>query len=169
MDTLASGEQRWNSEGDGMLDNRLMAFLLIMTGTLAGCGGSHLVVKDDKSLELSRCMPLPNCVSSDSWLFYNSVDPFALAEPPDKAWDAVREVVSSLPRTKIVEESPGYIHAECRSLVFGFVDSLELLLDSDKGVISVRSSSAIGLFDFEVNYLRVENLRKILTEKGIIK
>jgi len=152
-----------------MLNGKFIALLVITTGALVGCAGNHLTVKDDKSLELSRCMPLPNCVSSDSWMFYNSVDPFELAVPPDKAWDTVREVVSSLPRTEIVEERPGYIHAECRSMVFRFVDDLELLLDSDKGVISVRSSSAIGLFDFEVNYLRVENLRKILTEKGIIK
>jgi uncharacterized protein (DUF1499 family) len=169
IDSLAIGKQHCDRGGDRMIDNRFMAFLLIITGTLAGCGGSHLVVKDDKSLELSRCLPLPNCVSSDSWLFYNSVDPFALAVPPDKAWDVVREVVSSLPRTETVEDSRGYIHAECRSRVFGFVDNLELLLDSDKRVISVRSSSAIGLFDFGVNYLRVESLRKILTEKGIIK
>jgi uncharacterized protein (DUF1499 family) len=53
--------------------------------------------------------------------------------------------------------------------VFGFVDDLELLLDPDRGVISVRSSSAIGLFDFEANYLRVENLRTILIEKRIVK
>jgi uncharacterized protein (DUF1499 family) len=164
-----TGEPHWHRGGDEMLNEKFMLFLLIITGALVGCTGSHLTVKDDNSLELSRCMPLPNCVSSDSWMFYNSVDPFELAVPPDKAWDLVKEVVNSLPRTEIVEERPGYIHAECRSLVFRFVDNLELLLDSDKGIISVRSSSAIGLFDFEVNYLRVENLRKILTEKGIIK
>jgi uncharacterized protein (DUF1499 family) len=169
VNTLRTGEAQCDKGGDEMLNVKFMVFLLITTGALVGCAGSHLTVKDDKSLGLSQCMPLPNCVSSDSWMFYNSVDPFELAMPPDKAWDLVREVVSSIPRTEIVEERPGYIHAECRSLMFRFVDDLELLLDSDKGVISVRSSSAIGLFDLEVNYLRVENLRKILTEKGIIK
>jgi uncharacterized protein (DUF1499 family) len=169
MNTPGAGQWQCHKGGDKMLNEKFLAFLLIITGALAGCARSHLTVKDDKSLELSRCLPLPNCVSTDSWMFYNSVDPFELAVPPDNAWDIVKEVVRSLPRTEIVEERSGYIHAECRSLVFGFVDDLELLLDPDRGVISVRSSSAIGLFDFEVNYLRVENLRTILIEKRIVK
>jgi len=169
MNTPGTGKWQCHKGGDEMLNEKSLVFLLIVTGAFAGCAGSHLTVKDDKSVELSRCMPLPNCVSTDSWMLYNSVDPFELAVPPDKAWDIVKDVVRNLPRTEIVEERWGYIHAECRSLVFGFVDDLELLLDPDRGVISVRSASAIGLFDFEVNYLRVENLRKILIEKGIIK
>jgi uncharacterized protein (DUF1499 family) len=169
INTSGAGDPHCDKGADHMVNKKVMAVLLITTGAFVRCTGSHLTLKDDKSFELTRCMPLPNCVSSDSWMFYNSVDPLELAVPPDKAWDIVREVVSRLPRTEIVEERPGYIHAKCRSLVFRFVDDLELLLDADKGVISVRSSSAIGLFDFGVNYRRVENLRKILTEKGIIK
>ena len=169
MNTSGTRKPQCNNGGDEMFNQKFLAFLLIITGALAGCAGSHLTVKDDESLELSRCLPLPNCVSTDSWMFYNSVDPFELAVPPDKAWDIVKEVVRSLSRTEIVEERSGYIRAECKSLVFGFVDDLELLLDPDRGVISVRSSSAIGLFDFEVNYLRVENLRTILIERGIVK
>jgi uncharacterized protein (DUF1499 family) len=146
-----------------------MTLFLIMPCLFAGCSGSHLIVKDSESLGLSQCLPLPNCVSSESWLFYNNVTPFTLAVPADKAWSVVREVIGSLPRTEIVEEHTGYIHAKCTSLVFRFVDNLELLMMPDKGIISVRSSSVIGLFDLGVNYRRVENLRRILTEKGIIK
>jgi uncharacterized protein (DUF1499 family) len=102
-------------------------------------------------------------------MFYNSVEPFSLSVPADTAWGGVRKAVSSLPRTTIVEERPGYIHAKCTSLVFRFVDNLELLLVPDRGIISVRSSSVIGLFDFGVNYLRIRKLRGILTEEGILK
>jgi uncharacterized protein (DUF1499 family) len=49
------------------------------------------------------------------------------------------------------------------------VDNLELLLNTGNGTVSVRSSSVLGLFDLGVNYRRVDNLRRILTEKGIIK
>jgi uncharacterized protein (DUF1499 family) len=152
-----------------MMKRMLMMLFLIVPCLFAGCSGSHLIVKDGESLGLSQCLPLPNCVSSESWLFFNNVTPFTLAVPADRAWSVVREVVSSLPRTEIVEERPGYIHAKCTSLVFRFVDNLELLLNTDKGIISVRSSSFIAIFDFRVNSSRVENLRRILTEKGIIK
>ena len=152
-----------------MMKRMLMMLLLITACLFAGCSGSHLIVKDDKSLGLCQCLPLPNCVSSESWLFYNNVAPFTLAVPADRAWGVVREVISSLARTEIVEECPGYIHAKCTSLVFRFVDNLELLLNPENGTVAVRSSSVLGLFDLGVNNRRVENLRKILTEKGIIK
>jgi uncharacterized protein (DUF1499 family) len=152
-----------------LMKRMLMMLFLITACLVAGCSGSHLIVKDGENLGLSQCLPLPNCVSSESWLFYNNVTPFTLAVPADRALDVVREVISSLPRTEIVEEHPGYIHAKCTSLVFRFVDNLEVLITADKGIISVRSSSVIGLFDFGVNYRRVENLRRILTEKGIVK
>jgi uncharacterized protein (DUF1499 family) len=152
-----------------MTRNMMLMLCLITPLFFAGCSGNHLIVKDDESLGLSQCLPLPNCVSSESWLFYNSVTPFTLAVPADKAWSTVKEAVLSLPRTEIVEERQDYIHAKCTSLVFRFVDNLELLINPDMGIISVRSSSVIGLFDLGVNYRRVENLRSILTEKGIIK
>ncbi len=148
---------------------RMLMMLFITTWLFAGCSGSHLIVKEDKSPGLSQCLPLPMCVSSESWLFYNNVTPFTLAVPADRAWPVVREVISSLERTEIVEERPGYIHAKCTSLVFRFVDNLELLLNPDNETVSVRSSSVIAIFDLGVNYRRVENLRRTLTEKGIVK
>lgn len=148
---------------------RKLVVLMIVLGFLTGCTGSHLKIKDNDRLSLSGCLPLPNCVSSDSFMFYNNVAPFVLAVPAENAWQTVTETVRSIPRTEIVEERPGYIHAKCRSRVFRFVDNLELLLEPEKGIISVRSSSAFGLFDFGVNYFRVEDLRKSLLHKGIIK
>jgi uncharacterized protein (DUF1499 family) len=148
---------------------RMLMLLFITTWLFAGCSGSHLIVKEDKSPGLSQCLPLPMCVSSESWLFYNNVTPFTLAVPADRAWPVVREVISSVERTEIVEERPGYIHAKCTSLVFRFVDNLELLLNPDNETVSVRSSSVIAIFDLGVNYRRVENLRRTLTEKGIVK
>jgi uncharacterized protein (DUF1499 family) len=146
-----------------------MILFLIVESLLVGCSGNHLIVKDGEAIGLSQCLPLPNCVSSESWIFYNNVAPFTLAVPAERARDVVREIISSMPRTVIVEERSDYLHAKCTSLVFRFVDNLELFIDPDKGIISVRSSSVIGLFDLGVNYRRVENLRRILTEKGIVK
>ncbi len=71
-----------------------------------------------------------------------------------------------MPRTRIVTESPEYLHAECRSSVFGFVDDLELQLRPSDGIIAVRSASRLGHSDFGVNRKRIETLRNALIKKG---
>lgn len=150
------------------MTHKLLMVLMLFTGMLAGCSGSHLTMKDNRP-ELCPCLPLPNCVSSNSFMFYNSVSPFKPAVPADRAWAAVRETVRSIPRTEIVEDRPGYIHAKCRSRVFRFTDNLEMLLDPDQKTITVRSAASLGIFDFGVNYFRVRGIRKELSEKGIIE
>jgi uncharacterized protein (DUF1499 family) len=77
--------------------------------------------------------------------------------------------VSSLPRTTIVDDSGQYLHAECRSAVFRFVDDLELHLRPDEGAIAVRSASRLGYSDFGVNRGRVETLRRKLVSAGVVK
>ena len=55
-----------------------------------------------------------------------------------------------------------YLKAECTTMVFRFVDDLELLVDTDEEVIHVRSASRIGTWDLGVNRRRVESLRRRL-------
>jgi uncharacterized protein (DUF1499 family) len=97
------------------------------------------------------------------------VMPLELAASPDEAWQRVREVVSGLPRTHIVTETSSYIHAECRSLLLGFVDDLELHLRPAENVIAVRSASRLGYSDLGVNRRRVESLRESLTNRAVLK
>jgi len=137
--------------------------------TLPGCAGRHLTVLDDGSPALEGCSPLPSCVSSSAWILYNRTAQFELLSPWETAWPAIKEAVARIPRTEIIESDNVYLHAKCRSRVFGFVDNLELLLHPDKNRISVRSAAAIGLFDFGVNRWRLYSLRKQLEEMKIIK
>lgn len=145
----------------------------VMVGILAfmllGCSGKHLQVNDDNSMELSGCYPLPNCVSSTTWILYNRTSSFETALPADEAWVKIKDVIRNMPRTEIVEENDVYVHAKCTSLVFRFVDNLELLLHPDQNRISVRSSSMIALWDLFVNRWRIYKLRTQLEEMGIIK
>ena len=136
---------------------------------LSGCAGKHLTVADDNTLALAGCSPLPNCVSSTTAILYNRTQPFELAMPGEEAWPQIKEVVARIPRTEIVEHNDVYLHAQCKSRVFRFVDNLELLLHPDQQNISVRSSSAIAIFDFGVNRWRIHQLRKTLAELKIIK
>ena len=64
---------------------------------------------------------------------------------------------------------PDYLHAECRSAVFGFVDDLELNLRPAEGIIAVRSASRLGYSDLGVNRKRIETLRTALIRQGIVK
>jgi uncharacterized protein (DUF1499 family) len=92
-----------------------------------------------------------------------------LDAPPEQVWPAVRAAVLSLPRTQIVAESGDYLHAECSSAVFGFVDDLELHLRPQGGLIAVRSASRLGYRDFGVNRKRVEKLRAVLAAQCIVQ
>jgi uncharacterized protein (DUF1499 family) len=74
-----------------------------------------------------------------------------------------------LPRSQIITVTDDYVHAECRSAVFGFVDDLELHLRLGQNSIAVRSASRLGHGDFGVNRKRVESLRTLLTERGAIR
>ena len=153
-----------------MLENKFKTLAAILGFLLlSGCAGKHLTVAGDNTLALQGCSPLPHCVSSTTFILYNRTQPFELAIPGEEAWPMIKAVVARMPRTEIVEENDVYIHAKCRSLVFRFVDNLELLLHPDQKNISVRSSSAIAIFDFGVNRWRIHELRKTLEELNIIK
>ena len=66
-----------------------------------------------------------------------------------------------LPRTTVVAEEQDYVRAECRSLLFRFVDDLELAFDPDAPRIDVRSASRVGTWDLGVNRRRVATLRRL--------
>jgi uncharacterized protein (DUF1499 family) len=61
-----------------------------------------------------------------------------------------------------------YLHAECRSALFRFVDDLEIQLRPGEGIAAVRSASRVGYSDLGVNRKRVESLRAELAEAGVV-
>jgi uncharacterized protein (DUF1499 family) len=75
----------------------------------------------------------------------------------------------TLPRTRIVNETTGYLHAECQSALFGFIDDLELDLRPAESAIAIRSASRIGYSDFGVNRRRVDTLREALINRGAVQ
>jgi uncharacterized protein (DUF1499 family) len=119
--------------------------------------------------QLAPCPSSPNCVSSEAQDEAHRVDAFALAVPAPEAWVAARAVVVALPRTGLAAETDRYLRAECRSAVFGFVDDLELALHPESHTISVRSAARSGYSDLGVNRRRVERLRSMLVERGVVR
>jgi uncharacterized protein (DUF1499 family) len=118
---------------------------------------------------LADCPYSPNCVCSDAADPARRIGPFALAIEPSAAWNEIRAAVAALPRTRIVKRTSDYLHAECHSALFGFVDDLELYLRTTPGGgVAVRSAARIGHWDFGVNRARVEQLRSDLVKRGVI-
>lgn len=118
-----------------------------------------------KESRLAPCPASPNCVCSDD----REIEPLRIVAQPQEAWAALRQAVLTLPRTRIVTERSDYLHAECTSAFFGFVDDLELHLRGQEGIIAVRSASRVGYSDFGVNTRRVEKIRAALASRGIIR
>lgn len=105
--------------------------------------------------ELQPCPDSDNCVSSAADDQRHAIEP--LACHPDDLDRVVDRAVTTLDRTSLVTAADGYAHLEARSLVFGFVDDLEL--HATLGRIEVRSAARLGGDDWGVNRERVEALR----------
>ena len=118
---------------------------------------------------MADCPDRPNCVSSEAQDAKHTIDPFRLKGNPAAGWDAIVSVVVNLPRSEVVKQTDRYLHTECKSRLFGFVDDLELRLDPMTGVVAIRSASRVGYSDWGVNRRRVEALRQILRQDGIIQ
>lgn len=136
---------------------------------LLSCAGEPPASLGLHGSTLSPCPASPNCVSSDASDPSHHVQPFELAIPAPEAWQIARSAVASLPRTVVVTQTSEYLHAECSSALFGFVDDLELQLRGPERRIAVRSASRLGYGDLGVNRARVEELRTLLVDTGVVR
>jgi len=148
----------------------LVAMLTSLLPLLNGCGGSRKAAQVGLIAGLLRpCPNSPNCVSSTATDDNQRVEPLQLQVAPAEAWEQVKQTIPALARTQIVLETPNYIHAECRSAVFGFIDDLELQLQGEQQQIAVRSAARLGYYDFGVNRARIEELRQKLRTAGVVR
>jgi uncharacterized protein (DUF1499 family) len=67
------------------------------------------------------------------------------------------KVISAQPRAKIVEQKGAYLYAEFSTPLMGYTDDVEFYADGK--ALQVRSSSRLGIRDFNVNRKRIEALR----------
>lgn len=127
----------------------------------AGKRPNNLGVNSGK---LAPCPNSPNCVSSQSSSSVHSIAPLTYNSTPEEAIANLKNVIQSLPRTKIITESKDYLYAEFKSALMGFVDDVEFYLDRKANVIQVRSASRLGQSDLGVNRKRIETIRAKLAE-----
>lgn len=124
----------------------------------AGTRPSNLGVKDGR---LAAPKKTPNCVSSqaDPADAGHYVAPIRFTGTAAGAAALLRRIVEGSERASIVEQAPGYLYAEYRSKLMGFVDDVEFHVAEKEGVIHVRSASRLGRRDFGVNRDRIEAIR----------
>ncbi len=135
-------------------------------GLFSGRRPDNLGLRDGRFAPPKRT---PNCVSSQAEKGNDPqhyIEPLRFARPPAHAWAALKAVLQGMERVKIITEQPGYMHAEFRTPLMGFVDDAEFCLDPKAGVIHVRSASRLGRRDFGVNRKRVEAIRSRLAAVG---
>ena len=152
--------------------NRVINFAwpLFLCLLIISCTGGNPTVKlGINNSKLATCPASPNCVSSDAADADHHIEPFYLAGSPVEVWRMTKTLVAALPRTKIISAESNYLHAECRSALFGFVDDLELHLRPGERMMAVRSAARLGYADFGVNRKRVEQLRSELLRNGVIE
>lgn len=147
---------------------RLCCLVIILCGPLvsASCAAEPPANPGMPEPRLKACPDSPNCVSSDSLDEKHHVAPLKYTISDAEAWQLLQKQIAKLPRTIVVTEKPGYIHVECRSAVFGFVDDLEFQLRAAQGFIAVRSAARTGYYDFGINRRRIEELRRTLLNAG---
>ena len=109
---------------------------------------------------LAVCPDRPNCVSTFSQAVEHRIDPIPFRGSPDDLIQKLKTIVTELPRTRVVRQASNYLHVECRSLWFGFVDDVEFLVDVEQQLIQFRSASRVGYSDLGVNRQRMETIRR---------
>ncbi|WP_071189638.1 DUF1499 domain-containing protein [Trichormus sp. NMC-1] len=122
----------------------------------AGQRPNNLGVQSGK---LAPCPSSPNCVSSQASDSLHQIAPLSFTSTPEQALANLKNLILSLPRTKIITETEDYLYAEFKSALMGFVDDVEFYLDRNSNIIHVRSASRLGYGDLGVNRQRIEEIR----------
>ena len=114
---------------------------------------------------LGPCPSSPNCVSTQASDEGHAIAPFRYRKSRAEAKEVLKEVIRSLPRTKLLEEDESYLHYEFTSLLLRFVDDVEFLFDDETKTIHFRSASRTGYGDMGVNRKRMEQVRTLVGAK----
>ena len=113
---------------------------------------------------LAICGNKPNCVCSLDNRPNYMILPLDWAGSESMGIEKIESLVNSYPRTKVISKSGNYLHAEFRTLIFGYVDDVEFLVDVDSKKIHIRSASRLGYSDLGANRSRMEKLSNQFTQ-----
>lgn len=147
----------------------LTAFVVVLLSLTAGTVGLFLLSFTAtrpanlgvRAGRLAACPEAPNCVSTQAEDRDHWIAPLTYQGDSDAVVDSLEEIVRQQPRTRIIEKSPHYLHAEFRSAIFRFVDDVEFYVEAESGRVHFRSASRVGRSDMGVNRTRMELIRSL--------
>jgi uncharacterized protein (DUF1499 family) len=113
---------------------------------------------------LAPCPDKPNCVCTQAANEQHAIPPLRYTGSAVEALANLKAVLAAQPRTTTITATDTYLHVECASRLFRFVDDVEFLIDDAHKVIHFRSASRAGRSDLGVNRQRMENIRKAFDE-----
>ena len=126
---------------------------------IATCSGTRPANLGVTNGLLAPCPSSPNCVSSQARDPEHAVAALTFTASPAEAMEKLKRIIQTMPRTRIVTETPAYLHVEFTSAVMRFVDDVEFSLDESTRSINLRSASRLGKSDLGVNRKRAEKIR----------
>lgn len=109
--------------------------------------------------QLAPCPDSPNCVTSHATRADQAIVPIIYSGSIEDAQAKLLRVLQAMPRTSIISNQPGYIHAETRTAFWGFIDDNEFYFDDAAKVIEVRAAARLGYSDLNKNRERLEAIR----------
>jgi len=111
---------------------------------------------------LPPCPSSPNCVSTQATDEGHAIAPIRYRKARAEAKEALKQAIRWLSRVALVEEDESYLHYECTSLLFRFVDDVEFVFDDATKTLHFRSASRTGYGDLGVNRKRMEEIRRLV-------
>lgn len=112
--------------------------------------------------KLPACPSSPNCVSSQA-ADAHFIEPFTFSDNAAGAFARLRDLLSRRGDTRLVAATDRELRVEFRTTL-GFVDDALFLLDTEQGVIQLRSAARTGYWDLGKNRRRLEEIRRELSE-----
>jgi uncharacterized protein (DUF1499 family) len=116
---------------------------------------------------LAPCPDTPNCVSTEATKASQRVPSVPFTDAPEAALRRAKVALLAEERSTITVERAGYLRGECRSLVFRFVDDVDIVVDSATRVFRFRSASRVGRSDLGVNRQRITRIAARLATPGM--
>ena len=122
-----------------------------------------LALWQNDTLRLKPCPDSPNCVNTYQDDEKHSPMPaLTFTSSAQNAMQLLVDIITEMPRTKVVERDSAYLHVEFKIAVFGFIDDVEFQVFNDK--IHYRSASRKGYYDLGVNRNRMKDIQAAWAE-----
>ncbi len=116
---------------------------------------------------LSKCPNTPNCFNTefkDHTGHY--ISPIKVSDQSNNSLSILKDIVRDMDGV-IQAENVDYFSAVFSSSVFGFVDDLEIRMDTKNNLVHIRSASRVGRSDMGVNKKRIVLIKKLYKKKSI--